>query len=54
MNDDPTGTQNTAPALRLIVSTDPQPVGAENDPTGTQNTAPALRLIVTPAAPSNG
>jgi hypothetical protein len=47
MSDDPTGTQNTAPALRLIVTDDPQPVETKKDPTGTQNTAPALRLIVT-------
>ena len=42
-------TQNIAPALRLIVTDDPQPVESKNDPTGTQNTAPALRLIVTSA-----
>jgi hypothetical protein len=47
MSDDPTSTQNTAPALRLIVTDDPQPVETKKDPTGTQNTAPALRLIVT-------
>lgn len=45
---DPTGTQNTAPALRLIVTTDPRPVTDSDDPTATANTEPALRLISTP------
>lgn len=51
MSSDPTGTLNTAPALRLIVSSDGDPVDGTDDPTGTQNTAPALRLIVPPAQP---
>ena len=46
---DPTGTQNTAPALRLIVTSDPSPVSDADDPTGTANTEPALRLISTPS-----
>ena len=45
MSTDPTGTDNTAPALRLIVTTDPEPVSP--DPTGTGNAPPALRLVVT-------
>jgi hypothetical protein len=50
MNDDPTGTENTAPALRLVPASDPASVEGQDDPTGTQNTPPALRLIVTPAS----
>jgi hypothetical protein len=50
MSDDPTGTDNGAPALRLIVTSDPAPVDAVSDPTATDNGAPALRLIVTPAS----
>jgi hypothetical protein len=49
MSDDPTGTDNTTPALRLVVTTDAQPTDASHDPTGTDNTAPALRLIVPPS-----
>jgi hypothetical protein len=52
MSDDPTGTDNGAPALRLIVTTDDSPNGASSDPTGTDNRLPALRLIVPPAAPN--
>ena len=48
MSSDPTGTQNSPPALRLIVTSDPTPLSPAADPTGTDNTAPALRLIVTP------
>lgn len=48
MSDDPTGTENTAPALRLIVTSDAAPAGPVDDPTGTQNTPPALRLVATP------
>jgi hypothetical protein len=47
MSVDPTGTQNTAPALRLIATTDPAPIDSGPDPTGTRNTDPALRLIAT-------
>jgi hypothetical protein len=50
MSDDPTGTDNTAPALRLVVTTDPEPTDADHDPTGTDNATPALRLIVPPSA----
>jgi hypothetical protein len=49
MSDGPTGTHDTAPALRLIAPSDSQPEEGDDDPTGTQNTSPALRLIVTPA-----
>jgi hypothetical protein len=49
MSDDPTGTDNTTPALRLVVTTDAQLTDASHDPTGTDNTAPALRLIVPPS-----
>ena len=34
---DPTGTQNTDPALRLIVTGDPNPVSDADDPTGRRN-----------------
>jgi hypothetical protein len=49
---DPTSTDNADPALRLIVTLDPEPVDGLNDPTGTQNTTPALRLIVPPVVPA--
>ncbi|HET6794714.1 MAG TPA: hypothetical protein VFH45_09745 [Acidimicrobiales bacterium] len=45
MSTDPTGTDNTPPALRLIVTADPEPTTP--DLTGTQNGPPALRLVVT-------
>lgn len=49
MSEDPTGTQNIDPALRLIVTTVAQAAPSSTpDPTGTQNVAPALRLIVPP------
>lgn len=48
MTDDPSGTENTPPALRLIVTTDAAPAGSGDDPTGTQNTPPALRLVAPP------
>jgi hypothetical protein len=51
MSEDPTGTQNDAPALRLIVTTDAEPIGGALDATATENTAPALRLIVPAARP---
>ena len=54
MSEDPTGTQNQDPALRLIVTTDPSPYLSGSDPTGTRNLAPALRLIVPPAAGGAG
>jgi hypothetical protein len=54
MSDDPTGTDNGAPALRLIVTTDESPLDASSDPTGTDNRPPGLRLIVPPAAPHAG
>jgi hypothetical protein len=50
MSDDPTGTDNTAPAVRLIVTTSPDPVDASHDPTATDDNAPALRLIVADSA----
>jgi hypothetical protein len=50
MSDDPTATDNRAPALRLIVTPDPAPFAANTDPTGTDDRAPALRLIVSPAS----
>jgi hypothetical protein len=50
MSDDPTGTDNTAPALRLVVTTAADLPDASHDPTGTDNVAPALRLIVPPSA----
>jgi hypothetical protein len=53
MSDDPTGTDNTAPALRLIVTTDAEPTDPSHDPTGTDNAAPALRLIVAPSGVSS-
>jgi hypothetical protein len=46
MSNDPTGTDNTTPALRLVVTTAAESSDASHDPTGTDNTAPALRLIV--------
>jgi hypothetical protein len=49
MSDDPTATDNRAPALRLIVTPDPALFTANTDPTGTDDRAPALRLIVTTA-----
>jgi hypothetical protein len=48
---DPTNTDNADPALRLVVTIDPEPIDGPNDPTGTHNATPALRLIVPPAVP---
>lgn len=49
MSDDPTATDNRAPALRMIVSPDPASLAPNTDPTGTDDRAPALRLIVSTA-----
>ena len=45
---DPTNTDNTPPALRLIVTAS---AGARVDPTATQNADPGLRLVVPPVTP---
>jgi hypothetical protein len=52
MSDDATGTDNTAPAIRLMVTSDSEPTDKGSDPTGTDNAAPALRLIVPGGEPA--